>query len=811
MPIINYLDAPAGSGKSYCLDNEIVQKLQDGHRIILAVPTTALAKQHNQALHAAGCTTFIINKDTCLISPVQAILNHVMNPYPEPHVVIITHAALERLQPALWKRQWQLYIDEAPVVQKAFEENLSKTHSLLTNYLSYDEEAKSRYSLIGPNKTDEVDQLASNISGDIVLDNFKDLCYTLTSPNWNNYVDREAYRDLVGNVSGAQKLLMYSILKPKVVEDFASVHLYGANLKASLAYKIWKAMGIKFSIKKNVQLRYSTHPNGDRLNIFYFIKGDWSKTKAERKGVSELLEAELKKHFNGHPFLFADNKNNHPFGELTNAKRLPNSPHGLNDFIDFNNVAYLSARNLTPGHCRFLKSMYELTPYDLQEAMHYEHAYQAVMRCSARDPNNHEMKQFIFPDEGTASYVSDLFPGARLGKISSTLPNLTDGKKAGRPKVHKTEADKQKAYRNRKEEAQLIQVPEEFIPQKELELHNLRIPSKACDETTYKVIGRNVTHLYGSLFSNIRSPIPFDQLYFDDVEEFEHFLRDLHEEQRHEKKEDSKLFSPAFFKTSTQTKSKTKENSLFINGLWLDVEKGGLSPEAFSNILPHLRMTIYSTFSSSVNAPRFRIFIPTSDVMNHYQYAGIMKTLVSSIEDAVYVSKGMSGIRHGIDPSKLHGVSLFYLPGQPIDPVAGYSPFCERYNESSGTSFDVARWRTEQAQRIKETISIENNELDISMHEVDLHKTTYNNELRDNYVQDAISDFKSNGSVPGRGGSEFYNLGCKLKGAGLDDSSLRQILIDSANYANTPKDRRKEIEPMIRKLNKTGFVQQRFA
>jgi hypothetical protein len=53
--------------------------------------------------------------------------------------------------------------------------------------------------------------------------------------------------------------------------------------------------------------------------------------------------------------------------------------------------------------------------------------------------------------------------------------------------------------------------------------------------------------------------------------------------------------------------SRGKGNHLFSNGIWFDVDGGDLAPAAFANLFPTLRMTIFSTFSSTKKMPRYRV------------------------------------------------------------------------------------------------------------------------------------------------------------------------------------------------------------
>jgi hypothetical protein len=60
--------------------------------------------------------------------------------------------------------------------------------------------------------------------------------------------------------------------------------------------------------------------------------------------------------FNSGGFLWHANKGvtESPFHPP--AQRLPNKPHGLNTFVDYDDIVFLSSLNPTTDHFRFLKS-----------------------------------------------------------------------------------------------------------------------------------------------------------------------------------------------------------------------------------------------------------------------------------------------------------------------------------------------------------------------------------------------------------------------------------------------------------------------
>src|SRR6202035_1805111 len=94
------------------------------------------------------------------------------------------------------------------------------------------------------------------------------------------------------------------------------------------------------------------------------------------------------------------------------GERLPNLPHGLNNYSHTNTVSFLSSLNPCSAHFRFLKTQGVDRP-EVRRAIYHEALYQSVMRTSIRDPSNTEPKTVIVPDISAAEYLSSLFPGSR--------------------------------------------------------------------------------------------------------------------------------------------------------------------------------------------------------------------------------------------------------------------------------------------------------------------------------------------------------------------------------------------------------------
>lgn len=95
-----------------------------------------------------------------------------------------------------------------------------------------------------------------------------------------------------------------------------------------------------------------------------------------------------------HRVAFSSYNNDLPDDLFGSNERLPGISNGMNKYQAINNVVFLSALNRNPGHFAFLKHQ-GLDADFVKFATSCQSAYQAIMRCSIRDPENMEQKTVI--------------------------------------------------------------------------------------------------------------------------------------------------------------------------------------------------------------------------------------------------------------------------------------------------------------------------------------------------------------------------------------------------------------------------------
>lgn len=434
------------------------------------------------------------------------------------------------------------------------------------------------------------------------------------------------------------------------------------------------------------------------------------------------------------------------FDNLPNATRLPNSPHGLNDFQQFHNVVVLSALNPPPTHFSFMDTL-GISGEALKTAHYRSAVYQAVMRGSIRNPNDLTPKTVIVMDRPTAHWLADCFPGARVEQLNMNASVLH--RPRGRPRV--SDAALSPAERVRR-----------------------------CRLNKRAALANPATVGYGSVFPTKFASTRTLQLELDQVDDdgFIALLAELH--QRVVKvKDDNFLISPATFDAAVAGVDTQRglDNVTRTRGIWLDFDDGDLSHDDFAAVFPELRFAAFNTYSSAARNNRWRAFIPTSREMRADEYASVVRQIERGLVDQRWGDRSSAGRRHGLDASKLHAASMFYAPCQAADPTAS---FFHDHNEQPRTAVDVDWWL--EGARSLAAVSLPIKPL--------LHRP-----IGRAAVDKAIAKWRA--APAGFGHSAFYALATQLKRAGMSAVELKAWLTQEADYARSPKERHAEIPGLV--------------
>ena len=275
------------------------------------------------------------------------------------------------------------------------------------------------------------------------------------------------------------------------------------------------------------------------------------------------------------------------------GERLPNSPHGLNQFQHVHNVAVLSALNPPPAHFSFLAAL-GLNSAEVKRACYWQAVYQAVMRSSVRNPADTTPKTVVVMDRATADWLAAMFPGCSVARLAG-IASLPAKGKAGRPRKHLCDADRKAAHRDRYR----LELATELGLVNGSQCSTLRFKALAQDlrarmsefgrgrDETLTAMGRvDLNRMAGTVFTSIFAATPLDYVPLDDVDAFIDGLRLFHQTEL-PSKESNGVISPAIFDPALSEDTKRGlDNIRACWGIWLDNDGGDLTADAFARALP---------------------------------------------------------------------------------------------------------------------------------------------------------------------------------------------------------------------------------
>jgi len=371
-------------------------------------------------------------------------------------VLLITHESLRRL-PGGNRKFWGLVVDEIPGVFVHLPLRIRHTHDIATQHLGT-EVLVTGITVLTAAHPQSIDDLIGEAKNDENYETFLQLLRAVRDEKQIVCVETTRWSDLLtGNALTGQSDF-FLIQTPDYLDGFAGVTLMGANADHSELVVLWKKLfNIEFKPHPSLSglLRYHRHENGHRLTLYYCFER-WSKIYSQsitaetgEDTVLERLNFQLVKFFDTSPFLWQANKDvEDDFFE--DAKRLPHVPHGLDepDYMKVHNVALLSAVNRETPAFKFL-GLLGLDDSTITATLAYQNEYQAMMRCSLRDPAATHPVNVVVMTQGSAEWIAERFPGCTIKAFDSGLsgPRKRGGRHIEAPK--KTRAEIQKAYRER--------------------------------------------------------------------------------------------------------------------------------------------------------------------------------------------------------------------------------------------------------------------------------------------------------------------------------------------------------------------------
>ena len=433
----------------------------------------------------------------------------------------------------------------------------------------------------------------------------------------------------------------------------------------------------------------------------------------------------------------------------------------------------------------------------MRRALLSQTAYQSCGRGILRDPDSTGVFLLIVPDRDTAEDIASYYPGCRIEKLVSDI----EEPKIGRPSKYRSDAERDAA---KKEQNRLSQ---RRVRKKSLypgDSSDMRLTPDQARHTLVHVLNEwaeatpdtaGISAFARSDWLSKSDRIGQGYTMFTPTSDL------LAEMKRRQEvfrvcKEAASLMSPTIFDKPLQlpdhlgaigitieSSVRTKENALACRGLFFDIENGDMRPEDFAEAFRDLEFFACSSWSHTPGACRYRIAIPSTQLIPPEIHTLILHAIVDRLEAAGWGDALSDGQKHGVDIGKLHEAAMFYLPSKRPD------RFLTHIKEGR-KPLDPREW-----------VSHIPDDLLISPPppvppEIYQHGDTPAH--KDKQVEWAINYWHKCGCVRGKGRTQIWLLAKRLAAAGCVDAEMRVILHEQAVFATNPRERREEIEALLR-------------
>ena len=802
LPIFVF-NALAGAGKTYALAKYADELARTGKKILFVQPTIQLIDNtYRNEFLARWKPTYRIQpvhsgSDNFSRSVKSEILNRMRAEDVGGELLLITHEAFKTLPRFRQRQNWMVLMDEVPSVDDYTALNLADHHSLLTKQLftpkpsiAYSRLTRDSEVQLGVNEV-SLRRLAENKREDGVSSYLQQTARRLISDNWEVYTDPSKYKNLLDGNKNIRQLGVHSLLTPRMFAGYEKVIIASALFYESILYHLWSKQGWAVFRDCNrslyESLRYENHTNGTNLTINYLMNTAWSKRLRDKPFLNPKTGATdklidhlgnyLRDKLDGKPFVWMGNTDlpDDYFG-TSNDARLPNTPHGLNNYQNYHHAVVISALNPAPPQFTFMATLgigeEELRTYYYRSAV-----YQAAMRISLRNPLDTNPKSITVMDRDTAYWLQELFEGSQIASIGGIAEPTIN--KVGRRKIHANPNERLKAWRKKTNERKAELLTE------------VREINGSDNPTSQKPNQNGIT-----VFVSKYKPVAADTAYFANYDEVIANLRKCHS-QDVASKEANALTSAAIFdpnKGGADTK-RGNDNITHINAIWLDNDGGNLTYQEFATIFSTLRMVIMNTHSSTKENPRWRCYIPISEAVGVKTHDMIIQNLMQKLAEhrfygKKYCDRNPEKQFHGFDEGKFAPCSLFYLPCQAAN--ANNSFFMDYKKDREILS--VQDWIYDDIRPL-EIDEPTDEQSAIIPPPTNLTKTR-----QQSMIDTAVASWRN--SQNGEGNDALFTLGVKLRSAGLGWTEIAQTLRAEARFGNSPRDRLQQVNGIMNTLQK---------
>ncbi|WP_415629267.1 hypothetical protein [Novacetimonas hansenii] len=784
--MLNYIDGPCGSGKTYAIANFIAQNKHKA-RFIIAQPKNANLLETEKLLKSNGLNPYVKDIDHCnegeVVRDIIAYINS--NNHEFDDVLLVTHTGILTAYSRIsedQKKKYVLFFDEVTNVTGELPLRVTAQRKMLSDNISLKDPTQKFTEVVAKNTT-ALNNYAKTAEGkDAVNDIFGKVSEMILDEDTVVEVESEAYKNIKRD-----GFHFYYHIKPDKFTSWREVYFMSACFCESLIYKIWsKHYGFSF-VKKDITLRYKSHTNVSNTKIHFFMDRDYSKRLGHSDDYAihnQMVDIINKDILKGQSSLTVLNNSINtdvdgvPVREVERNIRIPDNTtvissyvHGLNQYQNLHNISFLASLNMRPTYESYLQNRFNLKPKEVEEAFLFASTYQAVCRISIRNPADNSERHICVPDSRSALYLEKMLPHVTLESHENKM-QLPEAKESGRPALGDKAMTQAERNEQKKERKRII---------------------KECEEW------EDIKKSYAEIIDKKETTKVVAKLDFEDADELIKYFEKESQFTSNDKHTVNRLLWPAVVDTDPMGEGGTrfgKNNVIASCFLMLDKDEGHLqhdmTADDFRMLFPDTKMAIYQTYSGAGN---YRVVIPLTQPITGEAFEILCRSIAMKCFNAGYRDKANS---LPFDRSKFNCASKFYLPnhapgtemdfrkydGKIFDPIKALN---QAYVDPAIKAQPMTPEQRREAQKkLQDTLSA-------------------HGQGQQQFIQEKLDGFGALSDGMGRHG-KFFGLGVTLANHGFDEAGIRGALAAVPYQGLTQRDKDRKIKSIIKSLRGKGLI-----
>lgn len=420
--VITYSDSITGSGKTTEAIDLMFKKRKE--KFIMVVPNKRLCKEIHDSIKKRDKSELVqvINQDTVNgISTTTHFSKEFGNL--DYRIIITTHVtfmnSVHNMSMYTTPSKWNLIIDEELALYAEHDITVSQTTvGLLTGHFSFIKKDENFYTVNQYRYVDNYNMTTTETRDDFLkLPAFLTLNKFVFSPRFETLIPVTVYDRMLACKTDIRttdvKFTGVSVLKDNFLSKFKSVLILSAFFEHTIMYKLLTSLNVKLNKVETPQKLQ--HNNSELITMHYFTESNWSKslrTTIHSKNTSyeDAISMMIVKLLNKEQFIYNTNLNSRG---LFNDGTLVTTIHGVNEYIEYNNMVFMPSLNATSNTVSTLSS-FGMSRKEIDFSRNVLSAYQFVSRgCLRKEDNDRPVNIFVM-DKRTVDFLETVFPKAKV-------------------------------------------------------------------------------------------------------------------------------------------------------------------------------------------------------------------------------------------------------------------------------------------------------------------------------------------------------------------------------------------------------------